>query len=96
MDTGEPVKPVAFVTDARLVPAEDVWPTADSVVGKFIMRANIVVDKPDGLYAYKDEIRTSIIQKIDIANGTVETKNTLYKIVPLRNTDVVRMLVPTT
>jgi hypothetical protein len=95
-------KKVAFVTNARLVPTEEVfaynqWP------GKFVLKAVMVADKPkaaDGqdnhrIFAAGEEIRTSVVIRIDEANQEYETVNTIYKVVPECEADVYRMCLPT-
>jgi hypothetical protein len=97
-------KKVAFVTNARLVPATEIWPMAGrSMEGKFVLKAVMVADKPkaeDGqdnhrVFMYGEEIRTTILVHIDHSNQEYESQNTIYKVVPESEVDAYRMCVPT-
>jgi hypothetical protein len=96
-------KKVAFVTNARLVPATEIWRNTPQYEGKFVLKATMVADKPkaaDGqdnhrVFEAGEEIRTSVLVHIDHSNQEYESQNTIYKVVPESEVDAYRMCVPT-
>jgi len=71
-------KPIVECRNARIVPASTVWPgQAGEVMLAELVSAHPVLGEPRGWAS----IRTSLIVRADLANGEVETLNTLYKVV---------------
>ena len=71
----------AVLANAIIVPATEVWPNMDDLSGKFVLKGTIVLEHKDrNLFRYGDDIRTSLIQNIDVYTGIVETMNTRYLI----------------
>jgi hypothetical protein len=83
-------KKVAFVTNARLVPATEIWRNTPPYEGKFVLKATMVADKPEA----GEEIRTSVLVHIDHSRQEYESQNTIYRVVPESEVDVYRMCVP--
>jgi hypothetical protein len=95
-------KKVAFVTKAQLVRAEDIWIGDELYVGKFVLRAVMVADKPEArvhenqhrVFQAGEDVRTSFLIRVDIEKNEFETMNTIYKVVPEAQVDVYRMTNP--
>lgn len=69
------------IRNARIVPAETIWPgrcNRDDAVLLGILASEH--DGPRGL-AVGDHVRTSLIVKQDLANRLIETLNTEYEVV---------------
>ena len=74
-------KRVVLVRNARIVPAESIWPgrcTPEQVV----LLADLVSEHPVLGKEPGAPIRTSLVQRQDLALGVVETLNTIYKVIP--------------
>lgn len=80
MPTAEPakVKPVYFMRMPMIIPAPQLWPSCEGGEGEFVANG-FKVHKDGGLYPYPT--RTSLIVKIDLEAGHIETLNSIYKIV---------------
>lgn len=72
-------KRISEISDVRIVPAQEVFPGNPTLKGKFVARGICGQDERWGFTG--GEIRTSPIVSIDIEAGTIETLNTIYKIV---------------
>lgn len=79
-------KRTVYVRNARIVPAETVWPGCCKPED-LVLRAELVTAHPvlgnvsDDTLVEQREIRTSLIVRQDLAARTVETKNTIYEVV---------------
>ena len=73
-------KRVVYIRNARIVPAETIWPgrctPGDSVLLGELASAHPVLGEDNGA-----PVRTSLIQKQDLAARRVETLNTIYEVV---------------
>lgn len=67
------------IRNVEILPAELIFPFNDTVKGKFVALGVCGEDSRDGFTG--SPIRTSPIVAFDVENGTIETMNTLYKIV---------------
>lgn len=70
-------KPQYKMADAEIVSAESLWPDHEQCKGKFVARGVFVL--PDGERG--NEGRTSLIVSGSIAEGFVETLNSVYTFV---------------
>lgn len=74
------MKQQSTLSNVELVPAHLIFFGAEDLTGKFVA-FGIVGDNDARPHLAGREIRTSLIEKIDIQEGTIETMNTIYKIV---------------
>lgn len=86
-------KAIAFVKNVKIIPASDIWPF-EGFENTFVMKAEVIVDKVGRNLTEAQEIRSSPIVAIDIQKGTIETRNTIYKIVSEQHEEVTKLLVP--
>lgn len=89
-------KPIAIVRGMELVCAEDFWPGEENH-GKMVMRAIMVVDATNRTHRgirTGEEFTTSPILSFDLEKRLVETKNTIYQVIPTSQKDTYLMCVP--
>lgn len=73
----------ASLRNVSLVPAVNIWPGKSGLEGKFVATGQLVQeDAGRAQFKEGDDVRTSLLVKVDIAAGTIETLNTVYTIVP--------------
>lgn len=72
-------KRISEIFNVSIVPAQEVFPGNPTLKGKFIARGICGQDDRWGFTG--EEVRTSPIVNIDIKAGTIETLNTIYKII---------------
>ena len=73
-------KRIVLVRNARIVPAESIWPgrcTPEQVV----LLAELASEHPVLGADIGAPIRTSLVQRQDLALGVIETLNTIYKVI---------------
>lgn len=84
-------KKIAYISNAQILPADDLLGTRPDSVGKFFLSATMIIDKnsrsEDGIRAFRkfesgEPIRTSYLVRIDVEKNEFETMNTIYKIIP--------------
>lgn len=71
-------KPERKITEVMIVPAEVIFRGSPTCVGRFVALGKTV---EDDRFGHGNDLRTSLIENIDIKRGIIETINTLYKIV---------------
>lgn len=73
-------KRTVLITDAKLVPAETIWPgrckPGDMVLTGFLRAEHPVLGND-----FVSPIRPRLIVKQDLANSKIETLNTIYEVV---------------
>lgn len=73
-------KPLKHIKNVRIVAAQQLWPHREELAGKFVATCEVHGTDEDRGITDGHPIRTSLLVKIDIENGIIETLNTMYQI----------------
>lgn len=73
-------KRTVFITDAKIVPAETIWPGCCNP-GDMVLLGSLRSKHPVLGSDFTSPIRSSLIVSQDLAAGKIETRNTIYEVV---------------